>query len=88
MASVLVNGSIGAKRGVYAAFREYLNNRHEHDPKYKNKGQVLWQQRVRGYGDYLYFQDRPIFEEWLWRALQGRDCDGFEWKAWLAAEGN
>lgn len=35
------------------------------------------------YGDYLYNQDRPIFDEWLWMALQGRDCEGFDWKAWV-----
>jgi hypothetical protein len=82
-AKVLVNGSIEAKRGVYAAFRVYVNDRYKDSPRYRNKGEVLWEQRTRGYGDYLYYQDRPMFEEWLWRALQGRDCDGFDWQAWL-----
>lgn len=34
--------------------------------------------------DYLYFQDRAMFDEHLWRALQGRDCEGFDWQAWVA----
>lgn len=82
-ATVLVNGSIEAKRGVYAAFRAYVNKLHKDSPRYRNKGEVLWEQRTRAYGDYLYHQDRPIFDEWLWRALQGRDCEGFDWQEWL-----
>ena len=79
----LVNQSIEAKRGVYAAFRTHLNREFADAPKYRNKGEVLWEQRTRGYGDYLYYQDRPMFEEALWRALQGRDFPGFDWKRWL-----
>ena len=79
----LVNGSIPAKRGVYAAFRRHLNEQYADAPKWRNKGEVLWEQRTRGYGDYLYFQDRPMFDEALWRALQGRDFPGFDWRQWL-----
>lgn len=80
----IVNGSIPAKRGVYAAFRKHLNRQFADAPKFRNKGRELWEQRTRGYGDYLYFQDRPMFEEALWRALQGRDFQGFDRMRWLA----
>jgi len=81
MANVLVNQSIEAKRGVFAAFRKHLNELHANSPKYRNWG---WHQESRGYGDYLFFQDRPMFDEALWRALQGRDFPGFDYKRWLA----
>lgn len=79
----LVNGEIQAKRGVYAAFRRHLNKRLADAPRFRNKGEVLREQRTRGYGDYLYFQDRPMFEEALWRALQGRDFPEFDWRRWI-----
>ena len=82
-ATVLVNGEIEARRGVFAAFRAYLNDLHRDSPRYRNQGQVLWEQRSRGYGDYLYYQDRAMFDEALWRALQGRDFDGFDWARWV-----
>ena len=48
------------------AFREYLNRRCAEGPKHRER---RYQQRKRGYGDYLYFQDRERFnweyEEWL-----------------------
>ncbi len=79
-AMVLVNGSIAARRGVFAAFRAYLNEKHAGSEKYRHE---VWHQESRGYGDYLYYQDRPMFDEALWRALQGRDFPGFDWRAWL-----
>lgn len=83
MPNVLVNGSILAKRGVFAAFRKHLNELHKDSPLYRNR---RWNQRVRGYGDYLFAQDRPMFDEALWRALQGRDFPGFDWNQWRTQE--
>lgn len=85
MATVLVNGSIAAKRGVYAAFRKHLNELYAEQPNYKNH---VWHQETRKYGDYLYHQDRAMFDEALWRALQGRDFPGFNHKKWLTTEEN
>ncbi len=50
---------------TFKQFREYLNNEHK-GIMHRN-----WQynQKVRDYGDYLYFQDRDkfdmLFNEWL-----------------------
>ena len=48
------------------AFREYLNQLCEDENKWKN-GRYC--QKKRGYGDYLYYQDREQFEvqykKWL-----------------------
>lgn len=79
-ATVLVNGEITAKRGVFAAFRSYLNEHYKDSPKHRNH---VWHQETRGYGDYLYHQDRQMFDEALWRAMQGRDFYGFDWRKWL-----
>ncbi len=81
-ATVLVNGSIVAKRGVFAAFRRYLNEQFKDSPKHRCNE---FHQETRGYGDYLYHQDRDMFNEYLWRAMQGRDCPGFDWQRWTAA---
>lgn len=78
-----VNGCIPAKRGVFAAFRKYLNEHFADAPKHRNKGAVLYEQRTRGYGDYLYFQDRDKFEVELERALKGLDFPGFDAEPWL-----
>ena len=83
MATVTVKG-IEARRGVLAAFRHYLNERHRDAPRYCNR---RWRQKSRAYGDYLYHQDRPMFDEALWRALQGRDFPGFDAKPWLVQKG-
>ena len=57
----LVNGSIPAKRGVYAAFRRHLNEQYADAPKWRNKGEVLWEQRTRGYGGFY-----PVFtDSWV-----------------------
>ena len=63
------------KRGTIKAFREYLNAKHAGTANWKNNG---FQQRVRGYGDYLYRQDRAMFDVCLKDALAGDD----EYKDW------
>lgn len=40
------------------AFRAFLNEQFKDDPNHRNN---RFQQRTRGYGDYLYFQDREKF---------------------------
>jgi hypothetical protein len=90
---VLVNGCIPAKRGVYAAFRRWINATYGSAELIRGVEIGKWRAGIHGqygnrtrlYGDWLYHQDRAMFDEWLWRALQGRDCDGFDWNAWLAA---
>lgn len=79
----LVNGSIQAKRGVYAAFRKHLNTELADAPRWQDKGKTLREQRTRGYGDYLFFQDRFMFDEALERALLGLDFPGFDRRQWL-----
>jgi hypothetical protein len=41
------------------AFREVLNARHAGTENHRN---YAFHQRTRGYGDYLYFQDREMFD--------------------------
>lgn len=79
----MVNGKIPAKRGVYSAFRQHLNEQFAGWPKHRNKGDVLYEQRTRGYGDYLYFQDRAKFDVELCRALEGLDFPEFDRMPWL-----
>lgn len=82
----MVNGKIPAKRGVYAAFRRHLNEQFADGPKHRNKGAVLYEQRARGYGDYLFLQDRAKFDVELCRALEGLDFPAFDRMAWLVRE--
>jgi hypothetical protein len=48
------------------AFREYLNQVTKSDPNFKHN---QYGQRVREYGDYIYSQDKVLFnvmyQEWL-----------------------
>ena len=71
------------KKGAIKAFRQYLNEKFKDSPKYKN---WQWHQETRGYGDYLYHQDRAMFDEAFSRALRGNDPDfvGFDGKKWRA----
>lgn len=86
---VLVH-DIEAKHGVCKAFREFINAKYT-DQNMTGAGAGKWRMgnrnqygnRTRSYGDWLFYQDRDMFNEWLWRALQGRDCEGFDWKQWL-----
>ena len=49
------------------AFREYLNTKHANSENWKGTGNQG--QRKRGYGDYLYSQDKVRFDmeyhEWI-----------------------
>ncbi len=94
MANVLVNGYVPAKRGVYKAFREFLNEEFK-DSTFGGAGQPgKWRcgdrnqygNRVRQYGDWLYFQDRPMFDELLDRAIRGKapEVEKFDAKKWAA----
>lgn len=60
------------KRGDIKRFREYLNA--QPGPKHKNG---RYEQRKRGYGDYLYAQDREKFmvelDEWLTMEILRKD---------------
>ena len=53
------------KRGTFKKFRDYLNSKH---PDYKHKN-FQYHQETRLYGDYLYFQDRAMFDACLDEAL-------------------
>jgi hypothetical protein len=54
------------RRGDVKRFREYLNEHFRDTPKHQNG---RYQQKTRPYGDYLYAQDRDMFQfemrEWL-----------------------
>lgn len=47
------------KRGTIKAFREYLNTKFAGSEPHWHGG---FRQRTRGYGDYLYHQDRAKFD--------------------------
>lgn len=70
-----------AKRGAVKAFREYLNKQFADSPKWRN---YKFHQKTRGYGDYLYFQDRDMFENDLGRAMEGSsEFPGWDRDRWL-----
>lgn len=57
------------KRGSIKAFREYLNDRFPPETgRWRNR---VFVQRKRLYGDYLYAQDRALFDECLKQANAG-----------------
>jgi hypothetical protein len=61
------------KRGTIKSFREYLNAKFAGSVKHHNHcNDRRFQQKTRGYGDYLYFQDRAKFDVELQDALAGR----------------
>ena len=63
-----MNNTLIPKR-TKKAFRQYLNEQAEkHGYKHKN---FRFGQRVRPYGDYLYAQDRDMFNENYGRWLKG-----------------
>ena len=72
-----------AKRGALKAFREYLNKRFSH-LSYTNR---RWGQITRSYGDWVYFQDRDMFDEMFSRAMEGRDFEGFDHTKYLNGKG-
>jgi hypothetical protein len=62
------------KRGLIKSFREYLNakfagSNHRHNAG----GRHHYEQKTRGYGDYLYHQDRAKFDVELADALAGTE---------------
>lgn len=82
-ATVLVNGQIKAKRGVFKAFREYLNSLDVAGDRPHRHGR--YHQQSRQWGDYIYSQDRERFNEHLMRALQGdKEFEGFDYQQWIA----
>jgi hypothetical protein len=66
------------KRGTIKAFREYLNAKFAGSGvnHHSRCGNRIFQQKTRGYGDYLYFQDREKFDVELADALAGHE--GYE----------
>lgn len=65
------------KRGTIKAFREYLNAKFAGSAKHHNHcNDRRFEQKTRGYGDYLYFQDREKFDVELADALAGHE--GYE----------
>lgn len=62
------------KRGTIKAFREYLNAKYAGGTKHKHE---RFHQSKRGYGDYLYHQDRDKFDVELADALAGTDHKDF-----------
>lgn len=68
------------KRGTRAAYRKYLNEQFKDQPKHRH---YQYRQLKRGYGDYLYFQDRELFEYELLYAMDGQ-APGFDPAPWRA----
>lgn len=62
----LTSNQVVVKRGAIKAFREHLNRQYAGSENHRHE---RFQQRTRGYGDYLYRQDREKFNvelaEWL-----------------------
>ena len=77
---VLVNGEIKAKRGVYKAFREHLNAASV-GIQWRAGDRNQFGNRTRKYGDWLYFQDREMFDVNLQLALAG-EFPGFDSEKW------
>jgi hypothetical protein len=76
-----LNLSVKIKRGGNKAFREYLNKKYKNSPLWKNH---RWHQETRGYGDYLYFQDRDMFDEAISRAFkEDSDFADFKRAPWI-----
>lgn len=71
------------KRGARAAFRRFLNETFKNSQKHRHH---RFRQLKRGYGDYLYFQDRDMFEYELLYAMNGQ-APGFDPKPWRAELG-
>lgn len=69
------------KRGTRKAFRNYLNTQFKGEPNHRHK---RFRQLKRGYGDYLYFQDREKFEYELLYGMDGQQ-PGFDPVPWRAA---
>lgn len=67
------------KRGTIKAFKELLNKTFPMESlgRWKNH---RFHQRVREYGDYLYSQDRGMFDNVLVEALDGKHDDRVGWK--------
>ena len=72
------------KRGAVKAFREYLNRTcvEKIDQGRNSRGQV-YVRRTRGYGDYLYSQDREMFDFELHEALYAGASKDFNARNWL-----
>ncbi len=84
MKTVMVNGRIAAKRGIYKAFREHLNATYP-EIVWRAGARGQYGNRTREYGDWLFFQDRPMFDELLWRTLQGCGEEGFNSNKWIVS---
>lgn len=65
------------KRGTLKSFREYLNRKHPRESGLHRNYQ--FQQRTREYGDYLFNQDRQLFDTYLQEALDG-DAHYSDWE--------
>lgn len=63
------------KRGTIKAFREYLNAKFAGSDPHRHEA---FHQRTRGYGDYLYHQDRYKFNVELGEALAGTAYEDFK----------
>jgi hypothetical protein len=76
------------KRGAIKAFRDYLNHNfggRVDDPSFQGTPwrNNQYHQAKRAYGDYLYSQDRDMFNENLGRALRGdKQFEGFNFELW------
>lgn len=73
---------VQAKRGARKAFREWLNATYGTDAEYRNG---RYRQRTRPYGDYVYAQDREMFEHEFAEAMRGK-CPGFNPSPWIEVE--
>jgi len=68
------------KRGAIKILREYLNEKFKNSPNWKHN---QYHQVKRGYGDYLYFQDRGMFNAILEEILEGSRPEDHEIKKQL-----
>lgn len=58
------------KRGTIKAFREYMNQKCAGGTKHVHGA---YHQTSRGYGDYLYYQDRAKFDVELAEAIEKKE---------------
>lgn len=73
---------VRCKRGARKAFREHLNVAFRNGPKHRHN---RYHQKTREYGDYLYSQDRDMFNVEFELAMDGK-CPGFDHTKWVAIE--
>ena len=91
------NPCLPLRRGILKAFRIFLNDKYgKPDSLSAINGTGIWRagargqygNRVRAYGDWLYYQDRGMFDELLARTLESpnRGETDFDGSLWVVAK--